>query len=256
MEKRLHAKMVLFIEERLRGVRGDELVHAYQFAHIMVKAMVVLIQGGLLATYFYLAWPFSGEASCPIPQRMRENVGFNHTDCVLPNDGLFFGMAVLDVGLWILLPTLSIFQYWNYWSNEFNNNLQRARRLVDTNKKPLFKKFINWLTGIKIVKVTRMEGDKEIEEEKSIKRGVKIDDVRLTIALLHANVDKYVINKILTIYSMQIDWAHPKRDTDFTAVLPCCSSICKRWNDRLKPKVPPFPFDDAGNNQATAENSV
>ena len=191
MEKRLYAKMVLFIEERLRGIRGDELVHAYQFAHIMVKSVAVLVQANLLGTFFYAAMPFSGEASCQLPERMIDIVKFNRTDCVLPNGDLFFGMAVLDATLWFAL-LLSFFQYRNYWSNEFNNNLQRARRLVVGSRMELFKDFIDWMTGV------------EIRNGERIERGVKIDDVRLTIALLHANVDKYVVNKILTVYSEQI----------------------------------------------------
>ena len=217
--------MALFIGQRLEGVRGDELVNAYHFAHIFVKLMVVLLQGLLLVVYFYFSYPFPRELHCYLPASMHEILKFKSVNCVFPNNGLFFGMAILDAVLLLLLPFLSYRQYRNYWSIEFNHNLQRARRLVPKNRAPQFKKFIELICES------------------------AVDDVRLILAILHANVDKYIINKILTVYAGRIDWqslevqSHEFGKCDFKAQYPCSTVPMHRCIlPRLKPYIPAFPY--------------
>jgi len=225
LKKRLYAKMALFIGQRLEGVRGDELVDAYHFAHIVVKLIVVVLQGILLVGYFYFSSPFPRDLSCHLPASMHESLEFKSANCVFPNNGLFLGMAILDAVLLVLLPLLSYRQYRNYWSLEFNHNLQRARRLVSRNRAPQFKKFIELLCES------------------------PVDDVRLTLALLHSNVDKYIINKILTVYAGRIDWEavevqnHQFGKLDFSAKYPCSTVPMYRCIlPRLKPYIPAFPY--------------
>merc|ERR1712168_849040 len=120
--------MALFIGQRLEGVRGDEFVNAYHFAHIVVKLVVVVLQAVILVGYFYFSLPFPRDLLCHLPDSMHETLAFKSANCVFPNNGLFLGMAILDAALLLFLPFISYRKYRNYWSIEFNHNLQRARR--------------------------------------------------------------------------------------------------------------------------------
>jgi hypothetical protein len=221
LKKRLYAKIALFIGQRLEGIRGDELVDAYHFCHVVVKLFVVMVQGLLLAAYFYFSYPFPRTLQCHLPENMHTSLGFETVNCVFPNNGMFRGMAILDIAITIFLPIFSYWKYRNYWSIEFCHNLQRARRLVQRNRAPQFKKFIELLCGS------------------------PVDDVRLTLALLHANVDKYIVNKILTVYAGRIDWEAVEKfgKADFKARHACAAAPMYRCIlPRLKPFIPDFPY--------------
>ena len=58
--------------------------------------------------------------------------------------------------------------------------------------------------GSRRVEEEEEEEDDDDEEEKLISR--QVDDIRLTLALLHSNVDKFIANKIMTVYAGKVDF--------------------------------------------------
>ena len=86
------------------------------------------------------------------------------------------------------------------------------------------------------------EEEEEEEDEKLISR--QVDDIRLTFALLHSNVDKFIANKIMTVYAGKVDFdktdsrAEKQREEEEKRRKRCKTGLMKRAFRWMRPTLP------------------
>jgi len=249
LKKRLYAKMSLFIGQRLKCLEGYELVDHYNFCHVIVKSLVILLQCIIIGVFIRFSFPFPLRLFCPLPTDLQTSLNTTFVSCIFPNNGMSAIFVVVDAILTLAIPIVSWSRYRRYWKRGFYRDLKRARRLVPATGLDQFNDFIKHMCTAKAVvngggkyaaaassDAQNGENGESIDlhkEEKLVPRTV--DDIRLTLALLHANVDKFIANKIMTVYAGRVDFdASDEMDVHKEKTRGGCCKGALRW---LRPRL-------------------
>ena len=256
LKKRLYAKMSLFIGQRLKCLEGYELVDHYNFCHVLLKSLVVFLQCCIISCFVYFSFPFPLRLMCPLPKDLTVSLNSSYVSCIFPNNGMSAIFVIVDAILTLAIPIVSWTRYRRYWKKGFYRDLKRARRLVPPTGLDQFNDFIKHMCTAKSIvnaagsgrgRVKYVVEDDESasngnnpaetidlqKEEKLVARTV--DDIRLTLALLHANVDKFIANKIMTVYAGRVDFeASDEMDVHKERIRGGCCKGVLRW---LRPKL-------------------
>jgi hypothetical protein len=109
--------------------------------------------------------------------------------CVFPSNKSAKLLWLLDVVLVFSLPLISFIWYIVYIKRGFKRDIEKAKFL-------------------------RKRDEIFVFEQKFVKSLMQneIDDVLLTLGLLHANVDKYVAMRIVSTFCDMTDWTEPEKD--------------------------------------------
>ena len=177
---------------------------------------------------------------------LQMSLNTSYVSCIFPNNGMSAIFVCVDAVLTLAIPIVAWTRYRRYWKKGFYRDLKRARRLVPATGLDQFNDFIKHMCTAKAVvngggKYTvdnqnNGENGESVDlqkEEKLVPRTV--DDIRLTLALLHANVDKFIANKIMTVYAGRVDFdASDEMDVHKEKIRGGCCKGVLRW---LRPRL-------------------
>ena len=217
--------MSLFIGQRLKCLEGYELIDHYNFCHVIVKSLVIFLQCVIISAFLVFSFPFPLRLFCPLPSDLKTSLNASFVSCIFPNNGMSAIFVLVDAALTLAIPIVSWSRYRRYWKKGFYRDLKRARRLVPPTGLDQFNDFIKHMCTAKAVannaavKYSAGSGAADGENGENGENGEAVDlqkveklvprtvdDIRLTLALLHANVDKFIANKIMTVYAGRVDF--------------------------------------------------